>query len=229
MMLLGVTSLPVPDVVGIRTIGDLACSDPVLLKYMLGKNGLQLWAFANGRDTSRVMDYTWRAPVKSIGHGITCVADLENNWEVWRVLLQLAQGVGSRLRENGLAARGVQITVRNNRFVHQQFQAKTDFPTQCALELARAAQSLFEEHYEWYDDVRSITIRAIDLVGEKTPVQLDMFGDTALHDRQERLESAMHEIRSRFGRDSVRPASLLGDLKMPVNRDNMPMAPFMSF
>lgn len=36
------------DRYAIRTIGDLANTDPDLLKRWLGKNGVALWQFANG-------------------------------------------------------------------------------------------------------------------------------------------------------------------------------------
>ena len=62
---------------GIHTIGDVAQTDPLFLKRLLGVNGLALWSYANGKDQSRVMHRDFVSPVKSIGHGITCVSDLE--------------------------------------------------------------------------------------------------------------------------------------------------------
>ena len=71
---------------GIHTIGEVAAAEPAFLKRLLGVNGLALWNYANGTDTSRVMHKDFVSPVKSIGHGITCVADLENEEEVWKVI-----------------------------------------------------------------------------------------------------------------------------------------------
>ena len=93
---------------GIHTIGDVAQTDPMFLKRLLGVNGLSLWRYANGTDQSRVMHRDFVSPVKSIGHGITCTADLENDEEVWKVILELSQDVGHRLRVHELSARGVQ-------------------------------------------------------------------------------------------------------------------------
>ena len=101
---------------GIKTIGDLAATEPSTLKYMFGINGLKLWRYANGTDESRVMQKDFVSPVKSIGHGITCTADLDNEEEVLHVLLELSQDVGHRLRVHGLAATGVQIFVRTRAF-----------------------------------------------------------------------------------------------------------------
>ena len=72
---------------GIHTIGDVAATNADFLKSLLGVNGLALWAYANGLDTSRVMHKDFVSPLKSIGHGITCTADLENDEEVFKVML----------------------------------------------------------------------------------------------------------------------------------------------
>lgn len=71
---------------GIHSIGDVAATDPAFLKRLLGVNGLALWNYANGTDTSRVMHKDFVSPVKSIGHGITCVADLVDEEEVHTLL-----------------------------------------------------------------------------------------------------------------------------------------------
>lgn len=67
---------------GVHSIGDVAACAPVFLKGLLGVNGLGLWSYANGRDNSRVMHKDFVSPIKSVGHGITCVSDLENEDEV---------------------------------------------------------------------------------------------------------------------------------------------------
>ena len=103
---------------GVHTIGELAALPPEFLQRQLGVNGLTLHTYANGLDTSRVMDKDFVAPVKSVGHGITCVADLLTEEEVWLVMLELSQDIGHKLREYGLWATGVQITVKDNALEH---------------------------------------------------------------------------------------------------------------
>ncbi|MBR3936302.1 MAG: DNA polymerase IV, partial [Bacteroidaceae bacterium] len=123
---------------GIRTIGDLANTSPDTLRYMLGVNGLKLWRYANGTDTSRVMPYDYVSPVKSVGHGITCTADLVTPEEVYRVMLELSQDIGHRLRVHELMACGVQIYIRSNDLYGCQFQCKLPFRTQLPHEIANA-------------------------------------------------------------------------------------------
>ena len=105
---------------GIMTIGDLANTDPWIIHNKLGKNGLMLHQFANGTDGARVMPAHYEPPVKSVGHGSTCIRDLESNYEVWLVLLELAQDVGHRLRVHEIQACAVQISVRDNELGWQQ-------------------------------------------------------------------------------------------------------------
>lgn len=209
---------------GIKTIGDLAATEPSTLKYMFGINGLKLWRYANGTDESRVMQKDFISPVKSVGHGITCTADLDNEEEVFHVLLELSQDVGHRLRVHGLAATGVQIFVRNKSLYSTQYQYKLPFKTQLPSEIAAAGFQLFKERYIWTEKVRAITIRAIDLIPQTTEEQLSLMVDYERRERRVRLEDAIEDLRRRFGKKSLTYAGLLGNLKMPNDgRDSVKM------
>ena len=85
---------------GIRTIGQLAAAPDALMQGWLGKNGMAVKRFANGEDCSPVMRSDYVSPVKSIGHGITTMQDLENSAEVWCVMLELVQEIGTKLRKH---------------------------------------------------------------------------------------------------------------------------------
>ena len=209
---------------GVTTIGELAALDPAFLKGLLGVNGVALWTFANGADQSRVMQQGFVSPVKSIGHGITCVSDLLNEQEVWKVILELSQDIGHKLRVHELAARTVQVFVRGNNLSGSQFQCKLPFKTQLPSEIAATAFKAFKEHYQWGTKVRAVTVRAIELVPKNQPEQLTLFVDHAQRDKLERLQDAIEEIRGRFGKRAITNAVLLGDLKMPDDgRDTVKM------
>lgn len=209
----------------IHTIGDVANCSPSFLKRILGKNGDMLWVYANGLDTSRVMKSGYHMPIKSIGRGITCCEDLEDDNEVWRVLLKLAQEVSSELRENKLKATGVQISIRDNELKTAQFQAGTDCPTQNAMDLALKAKEIFQQNYAWRKKVRAVTIRAINLQDERIPMQLDLFFNHEKHRKNDLIERAMIEIRNKYGDDSITMATLMGDLKMKKIRQDISVLP----
>ena len=209
---------------GIHTIGQLAATPHNLLQNWFGVNGLALWRFANGYDQSRVMHKDFVSPVKSIGHGITCNADLENEEEVFKVMLELSQDVGHRLRVHGLAARGVQIWIRTNDLGGMQCQCKLPFRTQLPSEITAAGFKLFQDRYKWNQKVRAVCIRATDLVPKSNAEQMSIFVDNEKRDRRERLEDAIEELRGRFGKGAVTYAVLLGNLKMPTDgRDKVRM------
>ena len=210
---------------GINTIGQIAESDPHFLQRLLGVNGLALWRFANGEDRSRVMHKDFVSPVKTIGHGITCVSDLVNDEEVWKVMLALCQDIGHRLRVHELSAQGVQINLRGNDLHSDQFQCKLPFRTQLPSEIGAAAFRLFKERYHWNTNVRAVTVRAIDLVSQKDPNQLSIFVDTVKVARRETLEDAIEDLRGRFGKYAVTYGILLGDLKMPDDGRHMVKMP----
>lgn len=113
----------------IRTIGDLANTDPEFLRRRLGKNGVVLWNYANGNDLSLVAKKDFVSPIKSVGHGITTVADLEKPEQVWPVFLELTQDIGHKLRVHGLSAEGVAIHIRDNTLNTRQWQTKIALPT----------------------------------------------------------------------------------------------------
>ena len=110
---------------GIHTIGELAATSDDFLKCRLGKNGLAIKKYANGLDDSPVMRSDYVSPVKSIGHGITTMQDLENNAEVWCVMLELVQEIGTKLRTHKKKASGIAISIphvlfyRHRIFLHR--------------------------------------------------------------------------------------------------------------
>lgn len=210
---------------GIHTIGDIAAADPNLLKRMLGVNGLQLWQYAAGKDDTPVMHKDFVSPIKSVGHGITCIADLLNEEEVWKVMLELSQDIGHRLRLHKLKATGVQISVRSNDLGYRQFQGPLSFSTQSPMLMAKKALILFHDNYRWSTPVRAVTVRAINLIPQESPEQIDLFTDMRRMEKVEKLDDCIEEIRRRFGKRAVFQACLLGDLKMPIDNRHMVQMP----
>ena len=204
---------------GINTIGKLAALEPGILKSWFGVNGLRLWHYANGTDTSRVMQKDYIVPIKSIGHGTTCIADLENEQEVQKVMLSLSQDVGQKLRVHGLTASGVQILVRNNDLCFRQYQCQLETPSQNANEIAKAGFSLLQQKHIWSTPIRAVTIRAINLHPKPLNTQLDLFNTAVKRERLEKLDSAMDDIKRRFGKQSIFPAALMDERKMPKPKE----------
>ncbi|MBQ3163827.1 MAG: DNA polymerase IV [Lachnospiraceae bacterium] len=188
---------------GIRTIGDLARSDEKILHSQFGKMGDILWAFANGYDDSPVKYEDSYAPIKSIGNSTTTPRDLVNEQDVKIVLTILAESVAARLRENGFKCRVVEISVRDNELFPFTRQRKIDHATNVTREIAEEAFRLFQENYTWKKPIRSLGVRGADLVNDNYWEQIDLFSSVEFREKQMKVDTAVDDIRRRFGFYSV--------------------------
>lgn len=200
---------------GIVTIGDLASADPDFLKKILGKNGIAIWNNACGNNADPVMPGTWAPEIKSIGHGITCTEDLIDNEEVRQVIGFLVQEVSYKLRKNGLYASGVQVDVKDTDRISRSYQKALNVCTQNSIEISKCAYQLFKARYDWEKPVRAVTVRAIDIAKDCTPVQTDFFFDIRKYDKSNGAEKAAMEVKDKFGKWTIFPASMLTAPKLP--------------
>lgn len=206
---------------GIKNLGDLATSNPKLLRKKLGINGIYHWRHANGLDTEPVRDLVDEVPIKSIGHGITCNRDLVTDLEVRRVFQELSLDVTRRLKDNGFRARGVQIFIRDSELETTQYQMTLTYPTRSSMILTEKAMEIFKNNYPWIKPIRAVTIRAINLISEELGLQVNVFHEYRHYDKRERVDQAIYEIRYRYGRDSISFAGLMGDIKMKKDRNQV--------
>ena len=192
---------------GIHTIGDIARMELPAMRRMLGKTGEALWTYANGLDNSPVAAAGVGEPPKTIGNSTTLPRDVTSEAEVRRTLLELAESVASRLRRQGMKAGEVQLTVKSGDFQEYQRQCRLE-PAVCdARSLYRAALELYRrEDRRWA--VRLLGLRAGKLV-ESDAAQLSLFGQAEGLEREERLETAVDQLRERFGGGSVQRGAAL--------------------
>lgn len=188
---------------GIRTIGDLAQAPEVVLKGLLGKNGLVLKVFAMGLDPSPVMPVEASVPIKSIGNSTTAPHDLETLDDARCIYYLLAESVATRLRENGFRSTCISISARDTKLVATSCQRTLRTPTNLTGEIARAALVLFQQRYLQSFPLRSVGISCGSLVPERTPQQLDLFADNERRERELELEYILDDLRSRYGQKVV--------------------------
>lgn len=199
---------------GIVTIGQLASCSKDYLKKLFGKNGETLHQYANGLDNSPVSRFDEKEQAKSVGHGITCVTDLENTEEAGTVLIALTQDIGQKLRALKLQARGVQVTVRDSTLAFQSWQQQLPEPTQSASVLSKSALRLLKSKYHWKNKIRALTVSAIGLESVDAPAQISFFQNET-DKKQTRVEFALDKIKKKFGQNAIQPAVLLGETKIP--------------
>ena len=197
---------------GIKTIGDMARSDPKLLTSLLGKQGQMLWNYANGYDNAPVARYGESEPVKSVGNGITFRRNLMCEDGIITAVTGLSDTVASRLRHHKLKAFGVKVDIKDPSFTTISRQKQLFLPTNLASELAQASMELIHESWRPGAPIRMLTITGINLCDETVEEQISLFaGDNHSHQQGEKIERAMDDIRSRFGSAAITFGGVLGN------------------
>lgn len=213
----------------IRTIGDLAQTDPKLIELHLKSHGKMLWEFANGMDDSPVQ--TEEAAAKGIGNSTTLPKDVTTAEDAKKVLLRLAESVGGRLRKAGQKANMVSVEIKYSDFSTASHQKQLIRASEADTILYEAACELFEELWN-EEPVRLLGIRTSKLVDVGEPEQMSIFDidfaemnraakqrkeEAEAHEKKEaarkeklqKLSRAMDEIRGRYGEDAVIRGSML--------------------
>lgn len=201
---------------GIRTIGDIANTDPYLLKCLFGKNGLSLYENANGRDLSPVSLFGSSPPPRSIGNSTTPPRDLVSENDVDIILYQLCENVSMRMRREGVICRTVQISVRYSDLHTLERQMKCDYPNRTARALFLCAKELMRRHRLLEQPIRSLGVRAAELVRSESE-QLSFSPDIMAIQREEILEGVVDGLRRRFGSPALRRGIMFTDEILGAN------------
>ena len=180
---------------GVRTIGQLAATEPRYLREWFGKIGYVLSSFARGTDQTPVAKLGWQAAVKSVGNSATTPRDLVCDEDAWLMLLILSESVAARLRELALKCTVVEVSLRDAELCSFTRQQRTDAPLSTSLELARTAFGLVRRNYHWSRPLRSIGVRASGLVAASAPMQLSLLRDESRREKRERLDQAVDQVR----------------------------------
>jgi len=195
---------------GIKTIGDLACSNLSFLETLLGKWGSYLWGYANGLDASPVRDIENYTDIKSIGNSITAPRDLTTINDIKIILYKMTESVTERLRESNLICSTVQLWARDNELASYERQTKLTVPCAETKEIFSKALELYIKNHKSGKPVRSLGVRACNL-SVANAYQLSLDPDIQGLRKREQLEETIDKIRQRFGHYSIQRCVTLTD------------------
>lgn len=224
---------------GIRTIGELAATNPELLSAHLKSHGHTLWEYANGIDDTPVDSGPGEA--KGIGNSTTLSDDVTDRTEAFLILHSLAESVAGRLRRAHQIAGSVCVEIKYSTFQSTSKQMQLPTPLNTADGIYKSSCLLFDRLWDG-SPIRLLGIRSSKLLEDTAPIQLSLFDygltisessssgsrdtkkeksadDGLLNDvllessrkneKQKKLDSALDTIRKRFGKDAVMRGSLL--------------------
>ena len=171
---------------------------------MLGKNGLELKAFALGEDRSPVVTPSFEDKPKSVGKSVTRGTDFTNEKQVWQEFLSFGETICATLREKELYASGVQVHIRTASLKVQEFSKSFSETTNCSLTFAKWGFELFKENYSFSEPLRSVGLRAINLKTEHLGGQLDLFGEKKDDTKTEKADKSLYDLRRKFGKEKLK-------------------------
>jgi nucleotidyltransferase/DNA polymerase involved in DNA repair len=187
---------------GARTIGDVARLSLQLLRAELGEaTALHFHRLANGIDERPVEP---EREARSLGRETTFEADVADRAEVARTLLRLVDEVCARLRRHGLAGRTVTVKLRTSDFETAHRAQTLREPADTAEAIAPVARRLLAKADGTKLPIRLVGV-AVSHFGAAQPALFE-----ELRARQGRaVESALDEVRRRFGEEAVTRGALL--------------------
>jgi len=194
---------------GIKTIGELAVSDPQLMQRRFGKVGIILYAFANGIDNTAIKHESVGLPVKSIGNSTTTKRDMVSDEDVRIVLMTLAESVGKRLREESFKGYVVEFSLRTTDLRWLIHQRKLKRATNITREILEAGFELYREIRKL--PLRGIGLRMATLVPADEPEQMNLFLNEKKHTNQKSIDRAVDTIRDKYGYHSIKRGLMVLD------------------
>ncbi|WP_125582774.1 Y-family DNA polymerase [Levilactobacillus cerevisiae] len=197
---------------GIHSMGDLAHVNPYELRQEMGMIGAQLFALAWGIDRSKF--HQVRPPKeKSWSNSQVLPRDYKVQSEIELVLREIGQQTTSRMRHHRQQAGCISLYVGfawdgqaddGRSGLHRTRRID---PTDNAQTIIRELVTLFRENWEG-QPVRNIGV-GLSRLSQSTNLQLNLFQNPQRQIKDDRFDRVIDELRDRFGKTAVIPASSL--------------------
>ncbi len=197
---------------GMRTIADIADTDPGRLVFLLGEHGHHLAELARGIDDRPVVP---GEEAKSYSHEETFPTDVVDPVALESVLLGQAIRVSRRLRMDSVCAKVVQIKLRYGDFQTLTRSRTLQASTADEARFFEAGRVLFRANWNGRP-VRLIGLGVGGITGDVCE-NLDLFSGPDAEVRKRRLAETIDRIEDRFGEGRVTRARLVRDNPKTAN------------
>ena len=182
---------------GIRMIGQLQAMDEAVLVRRYGSIGSRLYRLSRADDQRKVDP---RGEAKSVSAETTFETDISNGAELRVILRRLCERVSARLKKAGLAGRNITLKLKTADFRIRTRSRQLDDPTRLADRIFKVGSQLLKREADG-TKFRLIGIGVSDFVDPALADPADLV-DTGAGKRLA-VETAMDDIRAKFGRDAV--------------------------
>lgn len=205
----GAVTMKQLELLGVRTIGDLARLPLEILVRKLGQQGRYLHEAAHGIDWRPVE--TERV-VKSVGNEETFAEDIVDMPRIRKELLALAVKVASRLRSRGLETRTIVLKTKYYDFVQTTRSKTLAEPTADDEALYLAGCALLRQTLAGRKPLRLMGVTATNLVVSGQVCPASLFGcEGERSAKRRKINQVVDRINDNFGRSTIIPATLLDE------------------
>ena len=195
---------------GLVRVADALEHDRTTLVGWLGPRGDWLYQRIRGIDDSPLETH---GVAKSISRDETFARDLDRDDDLERELLALSTRAAGDLREEGLRARTVTVRIRDSDFRNRSASRTLDAPIESDRAVHAVARELLATlRARRRTPARLLSVALSNFDGGRR--QLGLFGEEASTletDRDRDLSRAVDTVRSKFGRNALKPGRLLDD------------------
>lgn len=189
---------------GIHTIGELAHADLSVLKSHFKKHGELIYAYANGIDDRPVCGESHK--YKGYGNSTTVSFDVEDAPTAKLIIRSLSENVAARLRQDNVSAGVVVVEIKDKDFMTCSHQKTLLSPTNVTNQIYETASTLFDEIWDG-TPIRLLGVRTSKITEEESR-QMNLF-DYEKSEKMTKLDSAIDQIRDKYGRNAIMRASFL--------------------
>ena len=191
------------ELLGIKTIGDLAKADINFLKKYFKSFGITMWEYANGIDNSKVINEYENNKCISVSE--TFEVDVDNVTRIKKILLEQTEKVTKLLRKQNCYTKTVAITIRTYDFKNFSKQIKLNNATDITNEIYEHIEKLFDNFWDG-TKIRNIGVRLSNFT-DKCERQLSLF--ETYNDKEHELQKTLDNINEKFGDNLIITAGLL--------------------
>jgi DNA polymerase IV len=185
------------NMMGFKTIGQMAAMPVNYWEKCFGKFGRDLWERAQGLDDRPVAEDD---VVKSISQEVTFNIDISDPEILRKKILELAEQVGYRLRKSGLCGTTVRLKIRWANFETHTRQKKLESPVDQDRVIYELAYEQMMAFFPFHQPVRLIGVGVSGLTNAMHQLPL-----WETHDEKERrLLTAVDEVRAKYGKDILK-------------------------
>jgi DNA polymerase-4 len=189
---------------GIERVGQLAAVPQEKLEEKFGQWGTALYRKARGGDS---YEFFVDAEARSISHSHTFGNDTRDRAVLAAMLSRLCQKAAKRLRESGLDARTVTVTIRYAGFETVTRARTLPEPAHLDQVFLEAMRQLFERNWDRQRAVRLVGVELGTL--SHGGAQLNLL-EAARREKLGKLARATDKLRERFGFGKVQFGGSLG-------------------